>query len=92
MCRGDTFADAQEDYDDDYAGDNDPVGHVQENTGDGTVLDGEGQDSAAVQDFFSSDQANRTSIREMAITATMTTLVEVGGRGYRCRCGLKHRR
>ena len=60
MYRDDTFAYAQEDYDDDNDGGvNDPVGHTEENTGDGVPLDGgDRQDSAPVHDFFSSDQAN----------------------------------
>ena len=59
MRPGDTFAGTQEDYDDGYAGDNDLAGRVQGNTGDGTGFDGEGQDSASVPGFFSSDQTNQ---------------------------------
>ena len=60
MYRDDTFAYTQEDYDDDDAGDNDQAGYTQGDMGDGAPFDGgERQDSAAVQDFFSGDQANQ---------------------------------
>ena len=60
MYRDDSFAYTQENYDDDDAGDNDPIGYTQENMEDGAPLDsGDAQDIAPVQDFFSSDQANQ---------------------------------
>jgi len=61
MYRDDTFAFTQEeDFGDDDAGVDDPVGYTQEITGDGVPFDGgDTQDIAPVQDFFSGDQANQ---------------------------------
>jgi len=60
MYRDDTFAPTQEDYDDDDAGDNEPMGYTQENAGGEAPFDvGDTEDLAPVQDFFSSDQANQ---------------------------------
>jgi len=60
MYRDDTFTQTQEDYGDDDAGDNDPIGYTQEDMGGEVPFDGDGaEDPAPVQDFFSSDQANQ---------------------------------
>jgi condensin complex subunit 2 len=60
LYRDDTFAPTQEDVDDDGDGDTDPVGYTQGDTGGQAPFDdGDVQEVAQVQDFFSGDQVNQ---------------------------------
>ena len=60
MYRGDTFANTQENYDED----DDPARYAQDNTRDGPVLNGgERRDSAAVQDSSAATGLTKTGIQ-----------------------------
>ena len=86
-CTGDTFADNQEDRDDDDAGDDDLAGYTQENNGDGTVFDGgERQDLRQFGTPLAATRLTRAGMQEMVVTVAMTT------QAHWCRCEPKRRR